>query len=358
MAKKVLVGMSGGVDSAVAAALLMDQGYEVIGVTLNLWDGKRESDCNTGKTCCSLEDVEDARAVAYHIGIPFYVLNMKDLFKEKVIDYFIDSYLKGETPNPCVACNHYIKFDAMLEKAISLGCDYISTGHYARKGFDPESGRFLLKKAADHTKDQSYVLYMLKQNQLEKLIFPLGDMMKADTRKIAKEKGLRVFEKADSQDICFVEDGTYGDFIREHANREIPDGLFVDRDGKVLGRHKGIVEYTIGQRKGLGLASDSPYYVVEKDILTNTVILAHKADSLVKTFIAKDMNYISMEQPTSGFKAEIKVRYSAKESAAVILPMENNRARIEFESPQSFVAPGQIVVLYENDCIIGGGIIE
>ncbi|MBK5246742.1 MAG: tRNA 2-thiouridine(34) synthase MnmA [Peptostreptococcaceae bacterium] len=358
MTKKVLVGMSGGVDSAVAAALLIDQGYDVIGVTLNLWDGKKKSDCNTGKTCCSLEDVEDARAVAYHLGIPFYVLNMKELFKEKVVDYFIDSYLKGETPNPCVACNQYIKFDAMLEKAISLGCDYISTGHYARKAFNSKSGRFLLKKAADPSKDQSYVLYMLKQNQLERLLFPLGDLKKTDTRNIAKEKGLRVFEKPDSQDICFVETGKYGDFIREHTHREIPDGLFVDREGNVLGRHKGIINYTIGQRKGLGLAVDSPYYVVEKDVLTNTVILAHKADTLIKTFTARDMNYISFEQPKSEFKAEVRVRYSSKESAAVIFPMENNRARIEFVSPQQFVAPGQIVVLYDNDNVIGGGIIE
>lgn len=358
MTKKVLVGMSGGVDSAVAASLLLDQGYEVLGVTLNLWDGEKAEEANMGKTCCSLEDVEDARSVAFNLGIPFYVLNMKELFQEKVVDYFIESYLKGETPNPCIACNRYIKFEAMLEKAISLGCDYISTGHYARKEYDADSGRYILKKAVDQSKDQSYVLSMLKQNQLEKLLLPLGDRVKTDTRRIAKSKGLGVSEKPDSQDICFVESGKYADFIREHSDREISPGAFVDGSGKILGEHKGIVNYTIGQRKGLGLAVSTPLYVVAKDVLSNTVTLAHKEDSLVKTFTVRDMNYITIEEPHWEFKAKVKVRYSAKEEDAVVFPLENSRARIEFAAPQSFVAPGQTAVLYDGETVIGGGIIE
>lgn len=358
MTKKVLVGMSGGVDSAVAAALLQEQGYQVLGVTLNLWDGKKEAGCNIGKTCCSLEDVEDARAVAYNLGIPFYVLNMKDLFRHKVVDYFMETYLEGKTPNPCVACNRFIKFDAMLEKAISLGCDSISTGHYARVEFNPETGRYLLRKSADPAKDQSYVLYMLEQHQLERLVLPLGGMSKSETREVAREKGLRVFEKPDSQDICFVEDGKYADFIAEHSNKEIKPGNFVDKDGKVLGNHKGIVHYTIGQRRGLGIVSEAPLYVVEKNIENNTVVLARREDTLVTTFFAGDMNYILLDQPTEPFQAEVKVRYSAKEAVATVYPLENKRARIEFATPQAFVAPGQIVVMYQGEYVLGGGVIE
>lgn len=358
MTQKVLVGMSGGVDSSVAAAKLIDQGYEVIGATLMLWEGKSDPKSGNGRTCCSLEDVEDARAVANKLNIPFYVLNMKDLFEEKVINYFISSYFHGSTPNPCIACNRFIKFEAMLEKALILGADFIATGHYARIEFDADSGRHLLKKSADQAKDQSYVLYMLKQSQLKRLLLPLGDMVKSGTRKTAFDKGLRVSSKPDSQDICFVEGGRYGDFIKEHSDLKILPGWFVDRQGNKLGRHKGIINYTIGQRRGLGIAAHSPLYVLEKNVGENTVILGFKEESYRQSLIASDMNYIPFDHPATVFSAMAKVRYSSKEAEARVTPLDGHRARIEFTFPQLFVASGQAVVLYDGDLVIGGGIIE
>ena len=376
--KNVMVGMSGGVDSSVAASILLDQGYGVTGVTLKLLENEDgdfaiSESCEgfdssapqgsipvekTSKTCCSLDDVEDARATAFRLGIPFYVLNMKSEFKEKVIDYFIESYLDGMTPNPCLYCNKYLKFDAMLKKAKALEIDHIATGHYARREYDESTGKYLLKKALDPTKDQSYALYMLTQEQLSHLLLPLGSLSKSQIRAMAEQKELRVFNKPDSQDICFVSNGEYPEYIKRHTDKKIFPGLFVDRDGKKLGTHKGIIYYTVGQRKGLGIASKEPLFVIEKDVENNLIILGNKDSIKNMALTAKEMNYISIDEPTSAFRASAKVRYSSKEAPALITPLPGGRAKVEFDEAQAFIAPGQAVVIYDGDVVLGGGIIE
>ncbi len=348
--------MSGGVDSSTTAAILLDQGYDVYGATLKLWDAVNTCDKMT-RTCCSLEDVEDARASAFKLGIPFYVLNMKQLFEEKVVHYFVDSYLHGETPNPCIACNQYVKFQAMLYKAMALDMDYIATGHYARVLYDETSGRYLLKKALDLSKDQSYVLYMLTQEQLKRLLLPLGDYKKAEVRDIAQDKGLVNARKPDSQDICFVQNGSYVDFIKEYKGIDIPEGTYVDTKGRVLGKNKGMVHYTVGQRKGLGMSFEEPRYVIGKDSRTNTVTLGSKEEAMVTSLMARDMNYILYEKPDKEMPVMARTRYSQKEEPARLIALEGTNARIVFEKPQAFVAPGQSVVLYEEDSVVGGGII-
>lgn len=356
--KKVMVGMSGGVDSSSAAAILLDRGYDVYGATLKLWDGKDSSDTSNSimtRTCCSLEDVEDARATAFKLDIPFYVLNMKELFKERVVDYFADSYLAGDTPNPCIACNRHIKFDAMLQKAITLDMDYIATGHYARVEYDEKSNRYLLKKALDLSKDQSYVLYMLTQEQLKRLLLPLGDYTKTQVRAIAEDKYLVNARKPDSQDICFVQSGTYADFIKEYKNTDIPEGSYIDKDGNVIGKNKGMINYTIGQRKGLGMSFPAPKYVIAKDSKNNTVTLGSKEEGLVSSLIAHEMNYILYEKPDTEKNVMARTRYSQKEVPARLIALEDDKAKIIFEKALSFVAPGQSVVLYENDLVVGGG---
>ena len=354
MKKRVMIGMSGGVDSSVAAYLLKEQGYDVIGVFMKLWDGEAERE----KACCSLSAVEDARMVAEKIGIPFYVLNMRDVFKEKVVDYFVDEYLNGKTPNPCIACNKHIKFDEFLKKAQMLECDYVATGHYSKVEHDSESGRYLLKKSDTDEKDQTYALYNMTQYQLERTLLPLGNYNKDQIREIAAKIGLVTANKPDSQEICFVEDDDYYRFIREYSQKDIPCGDLVDKSGKVLGKHRGIVKYTVGQRKGLGIALGKPAYVVGINAKKNQVIIGDNEDVFKKGLIAKDFNLICCDEIEDGMTVYAKVRYSAKAKKAHIYKVGKGKVKIVFEDAERAITPGQSVVIYKGDYVFGGGIIE
>jgi tRNA-uridine 2-sulfurtransferase len=356
--KKVMLGMSGGVDSSVAAAVLLDKGYDVIGVTMQIWPDMEEDRQKTEGGCCSLSAVDDARRVANRLGIPYYVMNFKEVFEKKVIDYFKDEYLKGRTPNPCIACNRHVKFDAMLNKATAMGIDYIATGHYAKIDFDEASRRYLLKKSVTDKKDQTYALYTLTQEQLARTLMPIGDYPKERVREMAKEIGLTVATKPDSQEICFVEDNDYGKFISENTNHEIKPGYFVDTKGNILGKHKGIVHYTIGQRKGLGIALGKPMFVVEINIQTNKVVLGDETEVFSNSLIASDLNFITIDKLNREMKVKAKIRYSAKESEATIYPLEEDKVKVVFDNPVRAITPGQAVVFYDDDNVVGGGTIE
>lgn len=354
--KRVAIGMSGGVDSSVAAALLKKQGYDVIGLTMNLFGEEEKS----GAGEISRSAIDDARFVCDKLGIKHYVIDFKEDFKKHVIDYFIDEYKAGRTPNPCIACNKFLKFDAMLRQAQLLEADYIATGHYARIEYDKNSGRYLLKKAAAFAKDQTYALYSLTQEQLSKTLMPLGDLKgKDETREIAKELGLDVAQKPDSMEICFVPDKDYASFIKKHCAHEIKEGNFVDTDGNILGRHKGIVHYTIGQRKGLGITFGRPMFVVGINAESNEVVLAEKGSEFSSSLVAGKLNFIPFDTPKEPIKVCAKVRYSAKEAPAVV-SVEGEKATVVFDEPQRAITPGQAVVFYEpgGDNVIGGGIIE
>ncbi|MBR5682356.1 MAG: tRNA 2-thiouridine(34) synthase MnmA [Ruminococcus sp.] len=357
--KKVMVGMSGGVDSSVAAMLLRRSGYEVMGVTLKLFSDEDISEAQKeGRTCCALSDVEDARSVAYRLGFEHIVFNFRDNFREHVMKQFADSYLCGRTPNPCIECNRHVKFDKMLRRAQELGYDYIATGHYAVVEYDGKSGRYLLKRSKDRSKDQTYVLYSLTQEQLAHTLFPLGGLEKTQVRELAEEAGLVNSNKPDSQDICFVPDGDYAAFIRRFTGCDTLCGKFVDMDGNVLGEHKGIINYTIGQRKGLGIALGHPAYVVKKDTEANTVTIGNEADLYTKSLIADDFNLISVEKLEEPMGVTAKTRYSQKEQPAVVSYIGNGEYRVEFDEPQRAVTCGQAVVLYDGDVVVGGGTIK
>lgn len=350
--------MSGGVDSSVAAAILLDQGYEVIGVTMQIWPDKGEERLKSEGGCCSLSAVDDARLVADRLGIPYYVLNFKDVFQSRVIEYFKSEYLRGRTPNPCIACNRYVKFEALLNKAISMGVDYVATGHYAIVEQDELSGRFLLKKSVTDKKDQTYALYNLTQEQLAHTLMPVGTFTKDRVREIAAELGLLVATKPDSQEICFIEDNNYGKFICENTDHKIKPGYFTDLKGNILGTHKGIVHYTVGQRKGLGIAFGKPMFVIEIDVENNRVILGDGSEVFLKILIANDLNYISIDKLEKEMKVKAKIRYSAKEADATIIPLTNGEVKVVFETPQRAITPGQSVVFYDGEVVIGGGTIE
>ena len=354
---KVMIGMSGGVDSSVAAAVLLEQGYEVFGVTMQIWPDKDESLQKTEGGCCSLSAVDDARRVADKLGIPYYVMNFKEIFQQKVIDYFISEYINGRTPNPCIACNRYVKFEALLDKSVAMGMDFIATGHYARTSFDKATQRYLLNKSITETKDQTYALYNLTQQQLSRTLFPIGEYEKNRVRDIAREIGLSVASKPDSQEICFVNDNDYARFIQENSDYKITPGYFVDIHGKKLGTHKGIINYTIGQRKGLGIAFGKPMFVVSINTSDNTVILGDEIEVFKNTLIADDLNYISIEKLEADMHVTAKVRYSAKEAAATISPLENGQVKVVFETPQRAITLGQSVVFYSDDIVVGGGVI-
>lgn len=356
MKKKVMIGMSGGVDSSVAAYLLKKQGYEVIGVTMKLWQDDNSNLLELEGGCCSLSSVEDARKVCDKLDIPFYVLNFSEIFKEKVINPFIDEYLNGRTPNPCILCNKHIKFEDFFNKARQIGCDYVATGHYAKIEFD--GNRYLLKKSITDKKDQTYALYNLTQEQLKHTLLPIGDYEKEKVREIAKEIGIEVHNKPDSQEICFVKDNDYAGYVKKHAKKRIEEGYFVDTKGNILGKHKGIIHYTIGQRKGLGIAFGKPMFVVDIDPVKNIVILGDNEDIFKKSLIAKDINLISIDSIDKPLRVTAKHRYSAKPSLATVHKIDDNSIKIEFDEPQRAITKGQSVVMYDGDTVVGGGIID
>ncbi len=352
--KTALIAMSGGVDSSVAASLMKDRGFDCIGCTMRLYENDMIGEDLFG-TCCSLKDTEDARSVTEKIGIPYYIFHYEKEFIDNVIEPFVCSYERGETPNPCIRCNKYLKFDILYQKAKELGCEYIVTGHYAR--IEEKDGHFYLKKALDPTKDQSYVLYDLTEEQLSHTFFPLGDYTKNAARQMADEKEFVTSHKSDSQDICFVPDGDYAGMIRRYRNKDYPKGPIVDAQGNVLGEHNGIIGYTIGQRRGLGVPADRRLYVTKLDVENNTVVLSDNSDLFEKEVLVRGFNWITGEAPKGEFRCMAKVRYRHKEQPATAVILEDGHARITFDEPQRAITAGQSAVLYESDTVLGGGII-
>lgn len=352
--KRALIAMSGGVDSSIAAKLIKDMGFDCIGCTMKLYTNE-DAGVERSRTCCSLDDVEDARSVAYRLGMPFYVFNFTDSFRDTVIRKFIDCYERGITPNPCIDCNRRMKFGDLYERARVLGCDFIVTGHYARIEHDGE--RYLLKKALDCTKDQSYVLYSLTQELLSHTLFPLGELQKTEVRKIAEESGFVNAAKPDSEDICFVPDGDYAAVIEAHTGKKYPEGSFVDRHGNILGRHRGIIHYTVGQRKGLGISSSEPMYVCKISPDSGDIVLGGKDELLSREADVSDFNWISGEAPTGELHCRAKIRYRKPEEWARVIPTGKDSVHIIFDEPQRAVTPGQAAVLYDGDTVLGGGTI-
>lgn len=357
MKEKVVVGMSGGVDSSVAAYLLKEQGYDVIGVTMQIWEDEEQQRTEENGGCCGLSAVDDARRVADRLEIPYYVMNFKQEFQEKVVDYFVEEYLAGRTPNPCIACNRYVKWESLLKRSMEIGADYIATGHYARIAKLP-NGRFAIRNSVTARKDQTYALYNLTQFQLAHTLMPIGEYEKDQVRRIAQEAGLPVAAKPDSQDICFVPDGDYAAFLKEKAGERMPgEGDFVTRDGTVLGKHKGITHYTIGQRKGLGLSMGEPVFVSELRPKTNQVVVGEEPQVFKKELLCDHLNFMGMEDLEEPRRVWAKVRYAHKGQWCRIERQGRDLIRAEFEEPVRAITPGQAVVFYEGEYVLGGGII-
>jgi tRNA-uridine 2-sulfurtransferase len=363
---KIAVAMSGGVDSSAAAAILKDRGHELVGFTMQLWDQRRginvdENGDPLPSRCCSLDDVYDARRVAEELGFPFYVLNLERDFERDVVQPFVTSYLNGETPIPCVSCNSRLKFAALDRLAVSLGCEKVATGHYARVEFDPVTNRYKLLRGENHQKDQSYFLWELTQDQLSRAMFPLGEMSKPEAREAARSHGLAVAEKKESQEICFVPDGDYAGFIdrfldAEGATNRLPGtGEIVDTKGRVLGQHGGIQRYTIGQRRGIGIADERPLYVLSLDATRNRLVVGSEEELLGKEFTAAGVNWVAFADPSDPVRAEVRVRYRHTAAPATITPLENGRVRVVFDEPQRAITPGQATVFYRGDEVVGGG---
>ncbi len=354
--KKVVVGMSGGVDSSVAAYLLKEAGYEVIGVTMQIWQDEESEIQEENGGCCGLSAVDDARRVANNLGISYYVMNFKDDFKKNVMDYFVNEYLEGRTPNPCIACNRYVKWEALLKRSLSLGADYIATGHYAQV-VKLDNGRYTLKKSITTEKDQTYALYNLNQYQLEHTIMPVGQYTKDEIRNIARDINLSVAYKPDSQEICFIPDNDYAKFIDENTDKEIKEGNFVNLSGEIIGKHKGITHYTIGQRKGLNLSMGKPVFVVEIRPETNEVVIGEPEDVFSNRVLANKLNFMSIESLDKEMKVTGKVRYSHKGSPCTIRIIGEDTLECIFDEPQRAITPGQALVLYDGDFVVGGGTI-
>ncbi|MFO1463634.1 MAG: tRNA 2-thiouridine(34) synthase MnmA [bacterium] len=353
---KVVVAMSGGVDSSVAALLMKRAGYEVVGITLKLWDAPKDEP-QRHTSCCSIEDITDARRVADQIGIPFYVVNSKQAFREQVVDKFVSEYLAGRTPNPCALCNDKVKFDFLFDKAFELGAYYIATGHYAMKDFDPLAGEWRLFKGRDDRKDQSYFLFSLGQRQLEHTLFPVGELSKAEVRRIAREAGLKTSEKPDSQEICFVPSGDHGDFIAKYLGGKTPDaGEFVNEAGVPLGRHEGIHRYTVGQRRGTQVAQGERVYVKAIDPVSNRIVMGDNDSLFQPVLLASGVRWV--RSVSDGLEVTARIRHRHEGSPAVLRFVEKGRVRVEFRERQRAISPGQAVVFYRGDECLGGGWIE
>ena len=348
--------MSGGVDSSMAAYLLKEKGYEVIGATMCI--GIMEKDERGPVRCCGLSDMEDARRVALQLGISFYIFHFKDVFEREVIQYFCEEYRKGRTPNPCILCNERIKFGSFWEKAKEFGADFISTGHYARLAFDDETNRYILKKGIDQKKDQSYVLFSLTQDQLHHILFPLGIYRKEEVRQKAFQLGLRVYDKPESQEVCFIREPSYHPFLQERLMGSIEPGPIVDKKGVVLGKHKGIPFYTIGQRRGLNLAKGKPLYVIGINLEKNVLVVGEEKEVYGDTFIVNSVNWITSQITTLPFSGKVKIRYNHPGSEAVFSMKGNNELEVKFKSPQKAITPGQAAVFYDGETVLGGGWIK
>jgi tRNA-specific 2-thiouridylase len=349
---KVVVAMSGGVDSSVAAALLKEQGYDVIGMMLRLWSEPGKEDSNR---CCTPDSMAQARRVAAKLDIPFYVIDAKDVFHKTVVQYFLDGYARGETPNPCLICNRQIRWTFLLEHALALDADYMATGHYVR--IRKAAGSYQLLRAIDRSKDQSYVLHVLNQEKLARALFPIGAHPKTEIRAIAEKFGLPTASRKDSQDLCFLAGEDYRNFLQRNAAEMLQPGEILTREGRSVGTHTGLANYTIGQRKGLGIASPVPLYVLGKDSGANSLIVGTQDELGSRELIARDVNWLSGETPEEPFRADVKIRYTAKDAEAWVTPTDGKRARVQFDAPQRDITAGQAAVFFQDDLLIGGGII-
>jgi tRNA-specific 2-thiouridylase len=351
---RVVVAMSGGVDSSTAATLLVEQGYDVVGVMMRLW--AEEGEGGSTNRCCSIEAMEDARRVCYALDIPFYLVNYEREFKREVVDLFVAEYARGRTPNPCLACNRRIKFDLLLHRALALDAQYLATGHYAR--VRKLNGGSQLLKGCDEGKDQSYVLYMLGQKELQHLLLPLGECTKEQVRAMAYQRGLSVADRAESQDLCFILDNDYRRFLQAQAPEAIQPGPILDTAGRTIGQHKGLPFYTIGQREGLGIAAPAALYVMQIDAARNALVVGTKSELGRRELVAAEVNYVSGQAPQGPLEITAKIRYQAVEAEAVLVPLEDGRARVTFARPQRDITPGQGVVFYQGEIVLGGGIIS